>query len=1764
MGSTLPPNKLRRIVQTNKFRDMSGPFVGARLTDDLQNIRAEINRDRAILSLPAPSGLYLISQPGAIELHWNELPESYRKSIDGARIWRARASVDDRKDFYTNQDKQIIVPMIRSTVYTDPVGNTSETFIYWVQWINLDGNPSEPSGGVAGVALFDSGAPGPLENLSVTGGDGEFRGSWSDPLTNILTLDNFAQQYSSTSGYTTAGGNICVTWLLGKIYSHQSIAPGETLWFRYAAHNQSGDTTTNNDPRLTALLPDGWGPWTEPVEGNPVSSGWDTGPDTGPPDTITVNASANGLTILFGAQAMNNQFSVAEGEIRISQAQNAAQMTMNLTTPEFTFANIPSTQYGARLTWAAPRAGRYFYSWRLRNTAFGWSDWTGDATLVAVPTYIDTNDKVDIGPPQGWTVTTLPGPDPNSVHVKTTRPTINGENLLWVSYQIRDTSGGEPWRAVDENAGAAVTYYDGSAINHKITDGGTRIYRETGAGFGTASPGDMILLDVRGGAFQRNYCQWGQITSFEGGNAATATYIEIEGGFRPQVMSGLRLKIVKYPHTWTTEGYLGNLYGRGQGWDDITNTRDAEFVSQPIPIDGNFNQIDARAWFENHYSRSDATGGTGAPTVSDNRIKVVKMRDDVIPGAVVGLSVTGADGKFTAKWSDPTTGAATIDDTAIQYTTDAAFTINGPGSIARGFGHTNLESGVDPGKTYYYRVAVHNQSGKDSHPSTGTAGPGFLGTTGWGPWTNWGSPSPVSSGSVPGSGGATDTVLPGSLQMLSVVGKNGEFIADWKLPATGYNTIDDHAIQYALDAAFTQIVNTSQGWGPGTHQQGTDPNKTYYFRIAAHNQSGLMSDSSTYDAVLRPTGWGPWTAYGAPTAVSSGLVPTDGIAAMDSLVPNGGFENDSDGDGKPDGWMIWLEGPGGGFWQIESDKYEGRYSLSTGSLGVARFGIASDAFPVREGELLDFSGWAKTVAAYHNGLYFQIYYHASNPNFLQADSPTNYENLFGPTDPTGGWTHYEKQFKVPAGMGYARITVWNWASGAIANQFYVFDDVQVFRRIAGTEIRDNTIPPGRLTGEGRTDFVETFEEPLGDFWLKEDLTGTATSTRVAGEGKDGGYVLRIAGSYGITGDAVTGILIPYDPKKLYRMSMRARAQAAYVNPGSSIMYFGLRCYNNAKTQVGDRYPVLNAFQAFGAWPLGVWQELAGWFKGVGAGGFGPAPDAGNPTPLPDGTAYIQPRIFLHGSLANSANITDLDDIRIEAFDEGRYVSAAPNGTFSGLTRNVAYPYPATGGDAKTSAANFYWSYTQGLVKAQQFAITVNDGNAVWVHRVRAQAGSGAMRHGFVLYGMTYNRNHTVSIAAEAIAFGGQVVGSTDTWGTFTPNANFGTYEPGTTVVGQLDWAGGNVWYDSIQYRNNIAPDNGTGAGITIVFYSSGSGGSRAVISGLNSYAQGTTNIATHLAVVIKSPSGTPVVYQDMVVTYISMGSLPASYQVPVNIPDNVGVTVIVAAVAETKNGRQFNTTFSLTAANTRAISAVSIMCPDFPADGQGRRVQIGHTTPGTDNIWVYAPMTIYQPMYMMSPNSTLKSYSAASVYQGGFAGDANGMYMANNAGRFVSIGNGSEGNVVFGPMGHQGGSALGVLCISNCGGIGAYGAPSAGGFLFAHNGAGKWCGPSFSITTFGAAGPHCKKCGYDFWLIATENKKWGASLHVCGVCNARYFKGPKTVLDLLTKQERSEIIHVETRTSRNSRIRRSDTRRKGQRRQGRLRCPGSKSLRARR
>jgi len=103
------------------------------------------------------------------------------------------------------------------------------------------------------------------------------------------------------------------------------------------------------------------------------------------------------------------------------------------------------------------------------------------------------------------------------------------------------------------------------------------------------------------------------------------------------------------------------------------------------------------------------------------------------------------------------------------------------------------------------------------------------------------------------------------------------------------------------------------------------------------------------------------------------------------------------------------------------------------------------------------------------------------------------------------------------------------------------------------------------------------------------------------------------------------------------------------------------------------------------------------------------------------------------------------------------------------------------------------------------------------------------------------------------------------------------------------------------------------------------------------------------------------------------------------------------------------------------------------------------------------------------------------------------------------------------------GSGSGVLFVGNAN-TNPSTNPTGGGVLYSNAGAGTWRGSGGTITPFGPAGPHCEKCGYDEWTVATLNTVWKSWRFECGHCGAVYAGGPKDVLRKLPAEHRGKII----------------------------------------
>jgi len=182
-----------------------------------------------------------------------------------------------------------------------------------------------------------------------------------------------------------------------------------------------------------------------------------------------------------------------------------------------------------------------------------------------------------------------------------------------------------------------------------------------------------------------------------------------------------------------------------------------------------------------------------------------------------------------------------------------------------------IVSGLGPG-TYYVKVRGVNAHGFGDYA---TAGPATI--------------AGISADdldedvadAIDAAGGLIDTALPSVLQNVAVTGADGRFRATWEAPATGSNRLIDVVEQYDTVPTFNSgnlVTFTFGQWIADV--KGTDPNKSYYFRMAARNNSGLESNATTKAIVNGigrdgDTGWGPLCAAVGP--IASGPLPTTAL-----------------------------------------------------------------------------------------------------------------------------------------------------------------------------------------------------------------------------------------------------------------------------------------------------------------------------------------------------------------------------------------------------------------------------------------------------------------------------------------------------------------------------------------------------------------------------------------------------------------------------------------------------------------------------------------------------------------------------------------------------------------------------------------------------------------------------------------------------------------------------------------------------------------------
>lgn len=383
----------------------------------------------------------------------------------------------------------------------------------------------------------------------------------------------------------------------------------------------------------------------------------------GVPDNLWIAKflSKNKVTFACYAKKYNATISQAEFRARLVPIGQSADH-VDLLTPEEggTLVHNGEDQYVVTGLTAVPQGvfyrikygtnlGRWYGAFRLRN-AIGWSDWSdGNELPYFVLDYVDTEGDrfADYGPPEGWTVAVKQGPTSGTAIAVASRPPTNGKRILWMFSQLLNTAGVSPapapWLELDANTGPAITRYDGSEIDHvydPITGVITNL-TSPGGDFGDAAVyGGIILIDKRQGQFEAKYTSWVVASpSMFSGNTITGV-IGFDFDFDPDpsgFYQQVRLKVVRPPWEWDTDGYLGqNGFNTKAYWDSETrgDLASPTFESDPMiyPDDVDFSNLQARVWFGTDYNiwHGDVVSPNGIenPDPGDSGVVSVPIETD--------------------------------------------------------------------------------------------------------------------------------------------------------------------------------------------------------------------------------------------------------------------------------------------------------------------------------------------------------------------------------------------------------------------------------------------------------------------------------------------------------------------------------------------------------------------------------------------------------------------------------------------------------------------------------------------------------------------------------------------------------------------------------------------------------------------------------------------------------------------------------------------------------------------------------------------------------------------------------------------------------------------------------------------------------------------------------------------------------------------------------------------------------------------------------
>jgi len=297
-----------------------------------------------------------------------------------------------------------------------------------------------------------------------------------------------------------------------------------------------------------------------------------------------------------------------------------------------------------------------------------------------------------------------------------------------------------------------------------------------------------------------------------------------------------------------------------------------------------------------------------------------------------------------------------------------------------------------------------------------------------------------------------------------------------------------------------------------------------------------------------------------------------------NLVTDGGFEDDSNGDGLPDQWTVTTyptAGAGAGTAALDSaTQIEGLYSLKFTSAGDGGGYAVSDYFNVREGAVLSLTAQLQSSVATVRNVIEIIWYTSAK---AQISTSTIYDN--STTNPTS-WTEKSGDVTVPSTARFAKIRVTGCNSSVAIVGSTWFDAIFIRENRTYNNLNfTNNIAIGAATDTYFDEISGDIYSSYGAYYNGANWIATQTAASIEKLSKAGGKSL-----YYDTGLTVAA---SFTPTAIFTVDNTGAIASGSIDfPGTSIT-------NKPQFVTNANYPVFNstALAADTALTAGTWTTI---------------------------------------------------------------------------------------------------------------------------------------------------------------------------------------------------------------------------------------------------------------------------------------------------------------------------------------------------------------------------------------------------------------------------------------------------------------------------------------------------------------------------------------------------------------------------------------------